>query len=91
MSKKKITNNSILQVLPELTSSLKDKLNNMGVVAIQRNLIKHWAGYLSHVCNGYPSKQDYSVFSSTIVNAYPELSGPNNDTVRRNMKAFKKH
>lgn len=69
--------------LPELTPYLKNKLKEIGVVGAQRDFIKHWASYLTQICNGNPSKQDYANFSLTITNAYPELAGGQQSTVSR--------
>ncbi|KAH0540122.1 hypothetical protein KQX54_013077 [Cotesia glomerata] len=62
-------------ILPSLTYDLKKKVEDLGVLASQKDLIYHWASFLWETTDGQPMKIDYQNLASTIVSAYPLLKG----------------
>ncbi|KAH0540008.1 hypothetical protein KQX54_011115 [Cotesia glomerata] len=62
-------------ILPSLTYDLKKKVEDLGVLASQKDLIYHWASFLWETTDGQPMKIYYQNLASTIVSAYPLLKG----------------
>ncbi|XP_018357333.1 PREDICTED: uncharacterized protein LOC108757421 isoform X1 [Trachymyrmex cornetzi] len=62
-------------VLPPLTHDLQSKSENNGILKEQLYFIAFWGPYLWQATSTKPTKQDYNNLASSIVVAYPQLTG----------------
>ncbi|KAH0540011.1 hypothetical protein KQX54_011141 [Cotesia glomerata] len=76
-------------ILPSLTYDLKKKVEDLGVLASQKDLIYHWASFLWETTDGQPMKIYYQNLASTIVSAYPLLKGGPKGYVRYSEDSIK--